>query len=429
MGDYVGCDSYWYSGDGLMVGWKTVTIDEITELVTKGTTPTSVGYRFTNAGVNFVKIESITKNGFFLLNKFAHIDVDCHESLKRSQLKSGDILFSIAGALGRTAQVSPEILPANTNQALAIIRLQPSTEVMPEFVMRALSSGILIEQIEKQRGGVAQQNLSLTQVKNFQIPLPPLAEQKRIVAILDEAFAGIDAAVANTENNLANARELFESYLDGVFTQKGDGWVKKSVSELAEHCLGKMLDKKKNKGTFKPYLRNLNVRWFDFNLGDVLEMKFEEIEEDRYSARKGDVLICEGGYPGRAAIWPHEETIYFQKALHRVRFKEVLHSQWFLFYLYLSDKNGNLRQYFTGAGIQHFTGQSLKRFVLPIAPNAAMENQLEKFEYLHAETQRLEAIYQQKLESLAELKQSILQKAFAGELTTLPVKIREETAV
>ena len=80
-------------------------------------------------------------------------------------------------------------------------------------------------------------------------------------------------------------------------------WPLKKVSEIAHHSLGKMLDKAKNKGAMQPYLRNINVRWFGFDLSDVLEMRFLPEESDRYTAIRGDVLICEGGYPGRAAIW------------------------------------------------------------------------------------------------------------------------------
>jgi type I restriction enzyme S subunit len=178
-----------------------------------------------------------------------------------------------------------------------------------------------------------------------------------------------------------------------------------------------MLDKKKNKGSLKPYLRNLNVRWFDIDLNDLLEMRFEEGEEDRYSALKEDLLICEGGYPGRAAIWQNDEPIFFQKAIHRVRFKEPLHNRWLMYFLYLSDATGNLRQYFTGAGIQHFTGQALKRFQLPVPPLSEISLHLTNFDLLFEETKRLETIYQQKLNAFAELKQSILQKAFTGQLT------------
>ncbi len=265
--------------------------------------------------------------------------------------------------------------------------------------------------------GATFKELSAGKLKGVEIPLPPLPEQKRIVVILDEALAGISQAVANAKKNLANARELFESYLNNIFTQKGEGWEEKTVGEISEHRLGKMLDKKKNKGNLKPYLRNLNVRWFNIDLSDLLEMRFEQNEEDRYSVRKGDLLICEGGYPGRAAIWEEDESTFFQKAIHRVRSREPMHNRWILYFLYLSDVNGGLRQYFTGAGIQHFTGQSLKRFRLPIAPPAEISLHLKNFDSLFEETKHLETIYQQKLTALAELKQSILQKAFAGQLT------------
>lgn len=81
------------------------------------------------------------------------------------------------------------------------------------------------------------------------------------------------------------------------------GWVRCRLEDVAVHSLGKMLDKAKNRGIYRKYLRNLNVRWFTFDLSDLLEMRFREDEVEQYTARKGDLLICEGGYPGRAAIW------------------------------------------------------------------------------------------------------------------------------
>jgi type I restriction enzyme S subunit len=110
----------------MKVGWQTRKLGDLSELITKGTTPTSVGYAFVPNGINFVKVESISENGHFIKSMLAHITRECHDALGRSQLKSGDILFSIAGALGRTAPVTDEIVPANTNQALAIVRLKNS---------------------------------------------------------------------------------------------------------------------------------------------------------------------------------------------------------------------------------------------------------------------------------------------------------------
>lgn len=146
------------------------------------------------------------------------------------------------------------------------------------------------------------------------------------------------------------------------------GWKVSNIASIADHCLGKMLDKSKNLGTPRAYLRNLNVRWFEFDLSDLLEMRFEDSEADRYQARRGDLIICEGGYPGRAAIWDSEEPIHLQKALHRVRFKEPDRAKWVLYWLHYCDGAGFLVEHFSGAGIQHFTKAALARFTVPLPP-------------------------------------------------------------
>ena len=129
-----------------------------------------------------------------------------------------------------------------------------------------------------------------------------------------------------------------------------------------------MLDKNKNKGTPRPYLRNLNVRWFEFDLSDVLEMRFLDEEEPKFTAIKGDVLICEGGYPGRAAIWDRDEPIHFQKAIHRVRFYEPERNKWFVYYLHYLEQTDKLKEYCSGTGILHFTGKALARLPMPLPP-------------------------------------------------------------
>jgi type I restriction enzyme, S subunit len=145
-------------------------------------------------------------------------------------------------------------------------------------------------------------------------------------------------------------------------------------------------------------------------------MPFLPSESEKYTAVKGDVLICEGGYPGRAAIWDDDYQIYFQKALHRVRFHEPEHNKWFVCYLYAQDKSEELKQHFSGTGIQHFTGEVLAKFELPLPPIPELRRAVAKFEELSTETQRLEFIYQQKLAALEELKKSLLHQAFTGKL-------------
>lgn len=263
-------------------------------------------------------------------------------------------------------------------------------------------------------GAVGHKRVSKEFVDSYSIPIPPLPEQHRIVTILDIAFANIATAKANTEKNLRNAREVFESYLDEVFA-KGR-WEEKQIGDIAIHSLGKMLDKAKNKGVLQPYLRNINVRWFTFDLSDLLQMPFLPNEKDKCRAIKGDVLICEGGYPGRAAIWEEDYPVYFQKALHRVRFHEKEYNKWFINYLYMQDKNGELKKHFSGTGIQHFTGQVLDRFMLPMPPLNKLRPLVANIEELAAESQRLVTLYQRKLAALEELKKSLLDQAFSGAL-------------
>ena len=336
-------------------------------------------------------------------------------------IPAGNVVIATRVGLGKVCLLSGDTA---INQDLrGIIPKQPGS-LLPRYLFYWFKT--IAPHIISAGTGATVQGVKGNFVKSLRFPLPPLPEQKRIVAILDEAFAGIATAVANTEKNLANARELFDSYLNAVFTQKGEGWVEKTIGEIADHSLGKMLDKAKNKGSLKPYLRNINVRWFEFDLNDMLEMRFEDDESQTYTAKKGDVLICEGGYPGRSAIWENDEPVYFQKALHRVRFKNIEHNKWFPYFIYLADAKNDLRKYFTGTGIQHFTGKALHRFRIPIPPTPVIRKSVERFDALFEETHRLESLYQHKLTTLAELKQSLLHKAFSGALTSQSVSVLQE---
>lgn len=171
--------------------WEIRKLGEISDRITKGTTPTTIKFDFQDKGINFVKIEAIDDNGYFIDNKFAHINEKCNEALKRSKLKEGDVLFSIAGALGRVAVVNKSILPANTNQALAIIT--PKANLDPEYLAQVLRSPLIFNKLEGLKVGVAQYNISLAQVSDFEIPLPPIEIQKKILVKIGEEQKIIEA--------------------------------------------------------------------------------------------------------------------------------------------------------------------------------------------------------------------------------------------
>ena len=146
-----------------------------------------------------------------------------------------------------------------------------------------------------------------------------------------------------------------------------DGWTLARLGSIAEADLGKMLDAAKNKGFPRPYLRNINVRWGAFDLTDLLEMRIQDEEVERYSIQKGDLVVCEGGESGRCAIWEAETAVFFQKALHRVRPHLVL-SEYLFFVINAYTLLGLTEQYFTGTTIKHLTGQSLKALLIPVPP-------------------------------------------------------------
>lgn len=396
-------------------GWQRKRLGELAEL--KG----RIGWRgltakeYTKEGPLFLSVHSLNYGDYVDFRDAFHISEERYLESPEIMLQKDDVLICKDGAgIGKVGIVGE--LPYQTTINSSLLLIRGGKEMVPKFLFRCLSSPYFQQIVNSRLNGATTPHLYQRDITEFPVVLPPLREQQRIVRLLDEAFEGIATAKANTEKNLQNARALFESYLNGVFSKRGLDWVTKTVGEVARHSLGKMLDKAKNKGVLRPYLRNVNVRWFTFDLSDLLEMRFLPDEAERYTAIKGDVLICEGGYPGRAAIWNEDYPIYFQKALHRVRFHVPQHSKWFVYLLYAQDMSGVLRRHFTGTGIQHFTGEVLNRFQLPVPPLPELRRLISQFDDLFAETDRLASIYQQKLKALEALKKSLLHKAFSGEL-------------
>lgn len=407
-------------------GWPVARLGDLTDLVTKGTTPTSIGHAFVEEGINFVKVESITTAGQFIEEKFDHITPACHAVLGRSQLQAGDILFSIAGALGRTGFVTDDILPANTNQALAIIRLKRDVGLSPKFVLKALETGVVLEQIERFKGGVAQQNLSLAQVRDFQIVLPPLAEQQRIVGLLDEAFDGLATAKANAEKNLRNARAIFESFLQAVFTQRGPGWVENKLKSITTK-IGSGATPRGGEESYKAegisLIRSLNVHDLGFKYAKLAFLDDAQADElSNVEVQPRDVLLnITGASVARCAVVPVDVLpARVNQHVSIIRpIAEKLDAD-FLHYLLISkpykdqllktgEEGGSTRQAITKAQIQDFSVEypaTLKEQKVIVA----------KLDSMLAETQRLACIYDRKHAALEALKKSLLYQAFCGEL-------------
>ena len=173
-------------------------------------------------------------------------------------------------------------------------------------------------------------------------------------------------------------------------------------------------------GVYYEYSPNCFFFRNSFDLDDLLEMKFEESEQDRYGIRKGDLIMCEGGEPGRCAIWNATvPNMKIQKALHRIRVKNSIYNKcvYYLFSLYA--QNGRLEKYFTGTTIKHLTGQSLKSIEIPLPPLAEQQRRVKEIESRLSQATESETYIENALQQAEALRQSILKKAFEGELVVL----------
>lgn len=195
-------------------------------------------------------------------------------------------------------------------------------------------------------------------------------------------------------------------------------WTLLNLEGLAVECvLGKMLDKQKNSGVERPYLGNINVRWGSFVLDDLKSIKVEESEIERYSLSEGDLVICEGGEPGRCAVWQgNKPAIIIQKALHRVRFTESLHPKFAYYYLVCSTPLEHITKHFTGTTIKHLTGAGLKKVQFPICTLYEQKEIVKILESLLSEISAMEYEIDTQTLRTETLRQSILKKAFSGQL-------------
>ena len=293
-----------------------------------------------------------------------------------------------------------------------------------EYVFKALQTGIVFEQIEKVKGGVAQLNLSLAQVGDFQIPVPPLPEQERIVGILDEAFEGIAKAKATAETNLHNARALFQSHLQSVFSQKGVGWVETTLGAETDLLAGFAFKSKQYTNADKDIrlLRGDNIVQARLRWDDVKRWPFKEFEAYKdYHLRAGDVVLAmdrpwvKAGLK-HATITAEDLPCLLVQRTARLRGLKNLDSGFLMFLIGSDAFTTHILGVQTGIGVPHISGQQIKDFQFALPPITEQRRLAGILESLSEETQRLESLYQTKLDALDELKKSLLQQAFSGNL-------------
>lgn len=364
----------------------------------------------------YLKMDSITSDNTLVHDKYVFVDATKDE-INKFSLNDGDFLFNTRNSyelVGKTCVFRPiddEPTLFNNN----IMRVVFKKGILSRFINYAFSSEQVKERIQRLKSGTTSVvGIYYNGLRNLEIPLPPLPEQQRIVSILDEAFAAIIKAKANAEQNLKNAKELFESYLQGVFENGSENWKNKTLGELCTFTQGiqrgvKLQSETQANGQVR-FLRivdytqgNEPPRYID-HPGDKYILNEEDVALVRYGASTG--FVCHG-MEGALA-----------NNLFRVIPKsfEELSNRFLAVYLKSPIFQDVIKSTMNGAAMPAISFGLIKEIPFPLPNLEEQQTIIQKLTAVQAETQKLEAVYQKKMDDLEELKKSILQKAFAGEL-------------
>ena len=306
-----------------------------------------------------------------------------------------------------------------TNQA--VCGILPNDNFIPEFIYYFFLK--YKDELIAQAVGNAQPNISQAKIKNTLIPIISVEEQKQIVAILDKAFEAIDQAKTNIEKNIANAKELFQSKLNDIFSQKGDGWEEKTLGEIANVNYG-FTDKSTSDGDYR-YIRITDI---DQNgeldkSGKVYIKSSEKALE--FILKDNDLLMARTGATfAKTLLYKDYEPSIFASYLIKISFTENISNVLYWYFTksgYYWEQANNLS---SGSAQPHFNGAALKKVKFSYPTDTKKQNELiEIIKGFDITTKKIISSYEQKLINLEDLKKSILQKAFTGELTENAVAI------
>jgi len=395
-------------------GWQTKSLGEVCSFLNRGVSP-----KYVEKGGIAVLNQRCVRDHVVSFEVGRRHDVKAKSVSNERLLQAGDVLVNSTGTgtLGRVAQLRespPE--PTTVDSHVTIVRPTPGLFFQEFF-------GYMLRDIEDELkesgegcGGQTELNRSVLAEK-FVVRFPQsLAEQQRIVGLLDEAFEGLATAKANAEKNHQNARALFESHLQSVFTQRGAGWVETTLGEAYDVRDGTH-DSPKYHATGYPLITSKNLKreglFFD-NVRLISEQDYTKINE-RSAVHKGDVLFAMIGTIGNPTLVEVEPNFAIKNvALFKnpngqsgAFLKHYLHSGMVISKM-MSEAKGTTQK-FVGLGY-------LRRFPINLPPFTTQLKLVEELDALSSETQRLAAIYEQKLAALEALKKSLLHQAFTGEL-------------
>jgi restriction endonuclease S subunit len=324
------------------------------------------------------------------------------------------VLVAMYGATA--GQVGILRFESTTNQA--VCGIFPNAKLIPEYLYYCLLEGK--SKLIAQAAGNAQPNISQEKIKNTRIPLPPITEQTRIVTILDEAFTALDQAKANLERNLQNAKELFQSELNRVFTEQGGGWVERKLGEVCETISDGDHAPPPKAETGVPFITISNIdkenNSIDFtSTFKVPQEYFNEIKASRRPA-KNDVLYTVTGSFGIPVLVDFDFEFCFQRHIGLLRPNDLIFPKFLYYWIKSPTSQALAQEAATGTAQRTVSLGALRNFVIIHPGLVAQKRIVERLNSFEDSVFKIQAAQKAKLAHLSTLKQSLLEQAFAGKL-------------
>lgn len=385
----------------MKAGWELRTLQQVSTIVNGGTPDTNVPEYWDGDNLWITPKDMGKLNGRFVDDTFRKLTLSGLKNSSAKILPQYSLILSSRAPIGHLAINSK---PISTNQGCKGII--PSDNLDTFYLYYFLLNSV--EYLNSLGTGATFKELSGSKLGQVEIPLPPLPEQQRIVSILDEAFSAIDKAKANAEKNLMNAKELFESYLQGVF--ENSSWKYGTIGDVCRVIAGqspegKYYNKIASGLPFYQGKKDYGVKY----LGAPTTWTTKVTKE----AEKNDILISVRAPVGPVNI--STQKICIGRGLAAIRTSDLMEVEFLYNYLLVFERKivGN-----TGAVFNSINKSQIEKIDIPIPSIPEQITTIKVIQKLSSETKRLESIYQKKLTDLEELKKSILRKAFNGELNT-----------
>jgi type I restriction enzyme S subunit len=404
-------------------GWETKPLAELCEVFADGDWVESKDQ--SSDGIRLIQTGNVG-NGIFKdrAEKARYISEETFKRLRCTEIFEGDCLISrLPDPVGRSCLLPDTGERMITAVDCTIVRFKCAT-YLPEFFNLYSQSDEYVATVVNECSGTTRSRISRSNLGLTPIPVPPLEEQRRIVGLLDEAFGGLATAQAHAAQNLQNARDLFESHLNAVFTQRGVGWKQTTLGEEIDLLSGFAFKSSQYTTNEKDIrlLRGDNIiqgclRWDDVKRWPANNTK----EYTRYWLSEGDVVLAmdrpwvKAGMKYAMMISNDLPCLLVQRTA-RLRGGENLDNRFLKRLIGSAAFTSHILGVQTGIGVPHISGQQIKDFLFWLPSLNEQQRIADNLEALSAEIQRLTRIYEQKLAALAALKKSLLHQAFSGEL-------------